>query len=296
MKHAYLIIAHHQFEILEKLLLLLDHEQNSFYIHIDCKTKNFDFEHFNNLTKRSQVYFTKRLDVRWGAYSQIECVVELLKAASTGEHDYYHLLSGVDLPIKSNNEIIAFFDKNKGKEFVAFVSDEDAKKCENRINYYYFFQKSFRSKNLFVKIISKCSKLFVVLQKIFGFKRKINSLEIRKGSSWFSITDSLVKYVLENKDWIKKTFRYTYCADEMFLQTLVFNSDFYNKVYKSSGNSSISRHIDWNRGRPYTFQSCDFDELKESNDLFARKFEYTNSQKIVDEIFAYISSKNKNSI
>lgn len=38
-KHAMLIMAHNQFEILEKLMQQLDHESNDLYIHIDRKSR-----------------------------------------------------------------------------------------------------------------------------------------------------------------------------------------------------------------------------------------------------------------
>ena len=44
--------------------------------------------------------------------------MELLKAAIKGNYDYYHLISGMDLPIKTQKEIHEFFENNKGKEFI----------------------------------------------------------------------------------------------------------------------------------------------------------------------------------
>lgn len=44
-KHAYLIMAHNNFYILEKLLRLLDDSRNDIYVHIDKKVSEFDFEH-----------------------------------------------------------------------------------------------------------------------------------------------------------------------------------------------------------------------------------------------------------
>ena len=40
MKHAYLIIAHHEFEVLEKLVQSLDDVRNDIYIHFDRKLKS----------------------------------------------------------------------------------------------------------------------------------------------------------------------------------------------------------------------------------------------------------------
>ena len=45
-KHAYLIMSHNDFYILEKLLRLLDDRRNDIYVHIDKKVKNFDFKYF----------------------------------------------------------------------------------------------------------------------------------------------------------------------------------------------------------------------------------------------------------
>lgn len=40
MKHAYLIIAHKESVVLEKLLELLDKKDNDIYIHVDARRKN----------------------------------------------------------------------------------------------------------------------------------------------------------------------------------------------------------------------------------------------------------------
>lgn len=58
-KHAYLIIAHNQYEMLNKLVLALDHRLNDFYIHIDKKTKELPcissiYSNINLLTVRKK--------------------------------------------------------------------------------------------------------------------------------------------------------------------------------------------------------------------------------------------------
>ena len=102
-KHAYLIIAHDKFEQLKRLLLLLDDERNDIYLHIDSKAKDFCQEEFEQLLSRAGLFFTERTSVIWGSYSQIHSELVLLKAAVPGHYSYYHLLSGTDLPIKSQD-------------------------------------------------------------------------------------------------------------------------------------------------------------------------------------------------
>ena len=106
-KHAYLIMAHTQPELLKKLLQMLDNERNDIYLHIDSKAKDYPLDEVAAVLKKSKCIFTERTDVKWGSYSQINCEMVLLKEAVKTEHVYYHLLSGMDLPIKSQNEIFA---------------------------------------------------------------------------------------------------------------------------------------------------------------------------------------------
>ena len=49
MKHAYLIMAHNEPYILERLLKLIDDKRNDIYLHIDKKWHDFDFEYFKKI-------------------------------------------------------------------------------------------------------------------------------------------------------------------------------------------------------------------------------------------------------
>ena len=55
-----------------------------------------------------------------------------------GHYNHYHLLSGQDLPIQSQETIQKFFLKNSDKEFVGF--DKDIFTYGDRVYYRYFFQ------------------------------------------------------------------------------------------------------------------------------------------------------------
>ena len=80
--------------------------------------------------KYSNIHVFKKVDVGWGEDSQIECEMFLFNEAyKKGPFDYYHLLSGVDLPLKSNDYIHDFFDQNKGKEFVGIMDEQSCFIC-----------------------------------------------------------------------------------------------------------------------------------------------------------------------
>ncbi|EJT5920914.1 beta-1,6-N-acetylglucosaminyltransferase [Clostridium perfringens] len=293
-KHAYMIIAHNEFEILEKLIVLLDDERNDIYLHIDKKVKDFPFHYFKGLVKKSNIEFVERKDVRWGAPSQIECELELLKASTKNNYSYYHLISGVDLPLKSQNEIHKFFEDNEGKEFIHFCSFKEAKHVENRVKNYHFMKYYKSSNKLLGYSVRNFNKIIGKLQKVVRFERKWdNSIKLCFGAQWFSITDELAKYVVSKEKWINNTFKFTTCSDELFLQTLVYNSKFYDNVYLKGINDykTCMRYIDWKRGNPYVFRKENFKELIESDRLFARKFSSNIDNEIITKIFNYLNSK-----
>ena len=281
-KHAYLIMIHNDFYIFERLIKLLDDKRNDIYVHLDKKVKDFDFKKYCDMVKKSKIFFTDRINVRWGDFSQIKCELLLMKTASrNGKYSYYHLLSGVDLPLKHQNEIHKFFDENK-YQYVAF-SDYDGvnELTMDRVRYYHFFTNNLRINNFFTKLHYK----LVSYQRKIGIHRN-KDVDFRKGANWFSIRDDLVRYVLSNKKLIYKLFKYSYCADEMFLQTLVYNSDFKDKLYMGNDEfDSIKRCIDWDRGQPYTYTVDDYDLLKNSSYFFARKFSSDKDKKIIDKIY-----------
>lgn len=109
MKHAYLIIAHNEFEILKRLIQALDDERNDIYIHFDRKLNHYP----DCRTSYAKLTFLEeRMDVRWGDISVVDAEFALFdEAYRRGEYSYYHLLSGVDMPLKTQNYIHRFFEK-----------------------------------------------------------------------------------------------------------------------------------------------------------------------------------------
>lgn len=233
-KHAYLIMAHNNWRNLETLIKLIDDDRNDIYIHIDRKTVEIDFQKIISIPKKSKIHVFSELKVYWGDYSQIKCELFLLEKSIKHNYSYYHLLSGSDLPIKSQNYIHDFFNKNFGCEFIHYQTDTfvQEKNIARRITLYHFLQ-SYRKRykitflnNLFTLI----DKSLLGIQVILNIKRYKNTSEIKFGSQWFSITHDLARYLVDNTSIIKKSFSKSSCADELFIQTMVYNSKFRYKV------------------------------------------------------------------
>ena len=276
-RHAYLVIAHHQPQLLKMLCMLLDHPNHDIFVHVQKESEGFDFEDIAKATKYSKVVFTQRTTVRWGGYSLINCEFLLLKTAmKQGCYSYYHLVSGADLPLKTADELYTFFENSGGKEFVDLQYGDDKwdAKMEKRIRYYYLLREKFNVKTGYAGVIEK--KL-VKLQAKLGVDRLKNlDKAIASGSQWFSITHSLAKHVVDSEEWVKQHFGFCGCGDEMFLQMLTRDTQFEKNVHhqeKDGRSVSNMRYIDWKRGNPYVFTKEDFDLLLNSGCMFARKFD-----------------------
>ena len=287
MKHAYLIIAHNQFELLKKLILSLDHKDNDIYLHIDKKATDFERSTFDGLLSHSKlIILENRLDVKWGDYSQIECELQLIKRAVLGEYDYYHLMSGVDMPLKSQDEIHEFFNQNNGTLFVHFDSEKVSETELKKVKKYHFIIS--KNKNIIKKLLSK----ILMAVQFFIDRTKKRDFTFQKGANWFSITNDFACYLLEQEEFIKKTFKHTLCCDEFFLQTVLYNSPFKDKIVKDNfcnNYQNILYCIDWERGSPYVYTMDDLDMLLSSNMFFARKFDYEKHGDIVDALFEKIN-------
>lgn len=302
-KHAYLIMAHGLVDQLALLIKALDHERNDIYLHIDKKS-TMDVSIIKKIESKSNIYFSDRINVAWGGVSIVKAELILLQAAvENGPYDFYHLLSGQDFPLKSQQEILDFFDKHKEYQFISCN-----KLCEgkddrylDRIRYWYPFQdKAARD-----SVIGKCLRIAGVhIQRAAGVNRLKKDVTYGLGSQFFDITDEFAKYVLDRRAWIDSMFEKTFCSDELFLQTVYLNSPFYqNDRFRYHSNDpknqyihsmylDVRRAIDWTRGYPYVWRMDDKEILAKSNCLFARKFDERVDKEIIAYIYEALVSKN----
>ena len=280
-KHAYLILAHSQFNQLAFLVSLLDHQDNDIFIHIDKKSDIDDYflDLIKSSVKRSQVYFTERVSVSWGGYSQIEAEMILFKAASKRDSYYfYHLISGVDLPLLSQQRIHDFFNDYKDYSFLTFMNIEDNGEDINRFKYYHLFE-SFTYRTLPGAVGKLAFKIYrnleVWIQKLF----RVNRYKLFKKESD-----------------IEKMFRKSFLSDEIFIP-MILNKELKDcNVYDASINHGLKkefqgnlRYINWWDGKPYTWTESekDIEELRlaaKNGYLFSRKFDIEKYPKIKELI------------
>lgn len=277
-RHAYLILCHERSAVLEALLSMLDDERNDVYLHVDGKVPDVRHQLENMRLEKARLYVLPNpVSVYWGHSSLVKAELLLMRTAQVnGPYAYYHLLSGCDLPIKSQDEIHRFFLENEGFEFLSYWNKEkDMREAYKRTRYYYVLNRYKKRASLLQHALATpVRNILLALQKLVDTDRiRNNEWQIMRGSQWFSITEGCCRYVLNHEKEIWKMFRYTLCPDEIFMQTVIWNSPFREKLYdiKDSMRGSM-RAIDWQRGNPYVWRREDVEYLVNSPYLFARKF------------------------
>lgn len=280
-KHAYLIIAHNEFEILKLQVVALDDARNDIYIHFDAKCCELPLL---ECTESNLYILPDRIDVHWGDFSQVETEMKLFEYAyniqkKKGEYyHYYHLISGVDIPLKNQDYIHNFFSIHCGKEFIGFYQGNLVQELRRKVQIYHLFPQF--SKRRMLNFYCILRAIFCRIQLFFGYKRN-KDIELVRGTNWVSVTNNFVEYLLSRRKEIYKRFNHTFCADEVYKHTFCWNSTFKDKVYNLNNEAfGCMREINWviteTESFLPSFTMSDYKRLKESPMLFARKFDSNN--------------------
>lgn len=306
-KHAYLIMAHGSYEQLGFLISLLDHDKNDIFLHIDKKSSfsELDQQKLQGQVEKSQLIFVPRVAVYWGGYSQVEAEMSLFKTAyQYGDYCFYHLLSGIDLPLHSQETIHSFFEQHLDKIFLTMMTLEGDKENIDRLKYYHLFGRL--TPRTFPGVFGKAFfKVYrhteVFLQKILGINRlKRDNLTPIKAANWGSFPQDIIKLVVSLEKQIEQTFKYSFLADEVFIPYLLQEHNLLGRLYDSrlsydrkedfQGNL---RYINWWDGNPYTWTSSGEDksallDAREKGYLFSRKFNIESDDNMKDFILKLV--------
>lgn len=283
MRHAFLIMCHGDCGTIAHTISILDSVNHDFFVHVDAKSGDFDEDALRSVLRHSKICFVApRIRVNWGGVSIVRAEIALLDAAVKGGYDYYHLLSGADLPIKSAAEIDFFFERNSGLEYVQChpVTGHTLR----RVRCFTIFPEG--ASNPLKMLLNNALKLVL---DMLGLHMN-RDVDFMIGSQWFSITGAFASYVVSRKEWIENTFRHSVLCDEIFLPTVLASSPFASHC---AGRNL--RFIDWDKEEghhrhPYTFRISDFDELMGREELFARKFDERTDCEIIERISEKVKS------
>lgn len=291
MKHAILIMAHGNFEILKRLV---DYFKKDCYvfIHIDKKTE-VDDETIQYFKLKSQVIkIYRKYNVHWGGFSMLRCELFLLKeAVRLCDAQYFHLISGEDYPIKPFKQFKEFFEQRNGWEFVSYVHLPHKNFQGNtygRFCYYLPFD-LFKDRKSAQQYITRV----VYWQKKLNIKRRIPDMfeHLYGGSQWFSITrqavDCIIRFTSSSHTFLQRL-RWTFAPEEVYIVTLVVN--LMPKCCVINDNLRIIRWCYENGNYPANLSTEHFHLLVESPCFFARKINERTSLPLIGMIDKYLLS------
>lgn len=285
MKIAYIISAYKYPEQLIRLIDRLNTDRAHFFVHLDKKTDDQIYFHLvDRLKHLPNVHFLERHKCYWGDFGHVKASIKGIKEIFKNNisFDYAVLLTGQDYPIKSNSQIESFFHQNEGKSFIQYFAlpfEVWPKGGLDRIENWHL--------NLFNKHLT-----------IRGKRKFPNGLKPFGGSSYWCLSRECVQYIYDfvnhNEDYVRY-FNSVYIPDEIFFQTILLNSPFKDNLI----NHSL-RYTKWapktaslkERGSPKILGKNDFEEMANSQNLFARKFDLTKDADVLDLIDEKLLSVN----
>ena len=251
-------------------------DNNLILIHVDL---NSDIEVFQSLRSENVIIIKDRVHVCWGGYGMVDATIRLIRYALCTNFDYLFLLSGDDLPCKTNKYVDDFLKSIKMKNLIHFQDSRNTYVSpDERVKYLYFKFHFKKEKSLLDKV------------RILGYRivknYHRNSLydefimkggSFYKGTQWFSInkkTADKLMFFITNNDWYVNLFLKSLIPDELFFHTAIKYLGIDDNYHDESKRSDALRYIDWESGPDYPkiLGDSDLMSIKRSECLFARKF------------------------
>ncbi|TSJ40753.1 beta-1,6-N-acetylglucosaminyltransferase [Mucilaginibacter corticis] len=279
MRIAHIIMAHKNPPQLLRLIERLQHPNFDIFIHID---KKVPLDNFFLLKEKTNITFIKnRVECNWGGNNFFKAIISSVNEVIHLQKNYafVSLLSGQDYPITTAENIYNYFLQNSNKNFISYDPSRQSnwwKGAVNRYEKYHFTDVHFKWKYVLQTIVN-----IVLPRRKFPYSFKLFG---GRNASWWTITGDCAKYLVDELMHDKKLWdflKYSWCTDEFMVCSIIMNSKFRHDTV----NNNL-RYIDWSEGnaRPKLLGMADFDHIKQSGMLFARKFDQDIESQILDKI------------
>ena len=300
MKIAFLVLAHKNAAQLNRLIKALSSDKSDVFVHLDKKC-SFGAE----AVSEKAVFTENRFDIGLYEFAMVEAELELIKTAKRcGDYGYFVVISAQCMPVKKIDEICSFFEEKYPVPFIEIVSQ----KPDNyvRVNYsrvyinkrfimksYGFLKKhfSFRTFRILRYIPGGIARINSAVKELFvkSPKKRLEKMGITGfcGSQWWALPDKAIDEVLKlsvNKRFCD-TISDVYSCDESFFQTSVMATGA-KELVTADENGDYKNSL-WfydfvDGSHPRFLTAKDFDAIKASGKLFARKLDTDVDSEIFD--------------
>lgn len=288
LKHAFLMLAHKQPVLIERIVSKIEKENHYIYIHYDAKSMDFEAVKMISV-KYKNVYLPERKRTSWGGFSLTSCIIENFSNMIdiSNNYDYFHLISGQDYPCVSMSKFDMFFEECSGKSFMRLDSEKETKENRKKKFKYrmenYFFNDEICNEFLGVKLYKIVNKLLKPIPRTYE-----NMDTLWGGWNWYSLSrDTLIyllNYIRKNPKYCDR-FKHTICSDELIFATIVKNTD----IDLNVDICNSLRFVEWNPKRqaeslPLLLTENELEDVVNSGAFFCRKVQLPESEKLLDKI------------
>ncbi|WP_185963416.1 beta-1,6-N-acetylglucosaminyltransferase [Flavobacterium gawalongense] len=280
---VYFILAHKKPAQLKELITLLQDGKSFFFIHLD---KNVDIHLFESIQQMEGCYFIKKREQsRWGGFGIVQATLNgmmeiqnFMKANHGTENYHCILLSGEDLPLKTNTEIHNLLENKLETSFIHHWKLPYKKWWNGGL---------FRFESLYIFDYNKHPKVHYWLNKtirklkldflfpINRIKKKYPDLELFGSSQWMILSKSLMESIVDESignQQFKKLFKQVLLPDELYIITFIQNFIKIKCVFIENSPT----HLIIFKGVNPNPQYLSVEDIKNNNSemtLFARKFD-----------------------
>jgi hypothetical protein len=277
--HAALVTAYKDFDMLERLVLRLQSLGMRVFVHIDKRSAGAKEAVVRIRSLGAEAY--SWYSIHWGSRSHLGALLRLMRSALLDSHvSYIHTLSGQDYPIRSRDSIESICD---GRIFMECEPLHALPaKARDRFEHYHIRDLA----DPFFRLPYRADQIAVGVQRLLRVRRQRTRSHpsIWKGLVWVSLPAEVARYCCESAA-AKNLWSELRCSalpEEFFFQTLLAGSPYVDQI-----DSDNRRFMDWTPrqgSRPAVLDLSDIETLRHTHALFARKFDSTVSEQLLNAI------------
>lgn len=278
MKVGFLILCHTDPGHIGRLARrLADTEQFCVWIHVDKKVEETAFRQAVSGGKRIRL-IGEREDCRWGRMGTVKAELKLMEAAIKAGCDRLVLLQGLDYPLKSNEEILAFFQEHSRTEYLRACRIADS-----RDEYHYRKCRRYwmLCDSLPARLWNRLNDYFPLYIRSGSYREGEKRYPCYWGSAQWALTAECAAFML---DFVKahpgfmRYYNHIFPCDETFFASILYNSEYAHHT-ASGGPEPEKRYLTNWRNLHYfeypkqirIFRQEDYAFLRQQGELFVRK-------------------------
>lgn len=285
---AVLILAHKD---AKSVIELADKLQKCFDIYIHFDTKYLLSDEDKKQMREKGFYYYQEVEVNWGAWGISEAVRVLMRTAlKNPQITHMHVVSGQDWPVRKVEDIYGFYEDNPNLYMTCDPARGMKKSGEPIILWqqYYFNYDKVNRRTIYGKIYHRLSMALQTILRVNKFKKLNIDIEIYQGANWMDLPRDAVEYLLNYFDThenIRKLFMTGYCPDEFWVQTILNNSEFSERIVRD-----YHRYIKWETQHgsyPAILDEGDFADIIKGEYHFLRKVDDRYSRGLKEKLDRY---------